>query len=133
MIIDDIANKLSAITLPRGAKVYKQHAPLSAPVPFVVVALNSMRHHTETTLDEGDDTRTGRVLITATAGTPQGAEALANEVRLALSPGRLSTPVGAAMVRWVAREYSDIDTDVFVPGTKLHPAYCVHSYEFVTD
>lgn len=114
-----------------GYQIYEHGAPDNAPCPFVVVAEQGTGY-SEEALSGSHSPSEGRLVVTTTAGTREGSSSLSWALRELLSPKSSFNPIaGGVSVKWEALRGTDIDRDALVPGTKLFPAYTIHTYRFM--
>lgn len=127
-IIDAVRARLEA----NGLRVYVVDVPERPAFPYVVLWAAAGTPSTEVALDgrftDIDDT----LGVTVTAGTPEGAFLLHEQVRGLLADWRATAPRYAPL-RLVDSQAVQVDREVTIPDTDRHPAFAVDLYRVTTE
>lgn len=100
--------------------------------PYVLLSPGISSPHPDAPLCDSFATLAFDILVTAVAGTPDGADIVAARAKAALCPGDRPTALVVAgrraSIRWERTETAGVDRDVTIPNTKRNPAFRKDSY-----
>ena len=100
--------------------------------PYVLLSPGLSAPHPDAPLCDSFATLAFDILVTAVAGTPDGADIVAARARAALCPGDRPTilPVAGrrASIKWERMETAGVDRDVTIPNTNRNPAFRKDSF-----